>query len=158
MTPADFIAALSAAAQTSMLATKIPASFVIAEAALESGWGKSQLVTDGRNLFGVKADAAWHGDVLTMQTREFLKGQWVIVPARWRKYPDWLACINDHAAFLLTNPRYKPAFQHCDDAEAFTRAVAAGGYATDPEYANKIISVIRAHSLTQFDKPNGATK
>lgn len=158
MTPAEFIATISAAAQASMLATKIPASFIIAQAALESGWGKSQLVTFGRNLFGVKADPAWKGEVLTMQTKEFLKGQWVTVPALWRKYPDWLACLNDHAAFLLTNRRYRPAFAHCDDAEAFSRAIAAAGYATDPEYANKIVSVIRAHNLIQFDKQPGATK
>ena len=150
MTPEDFIKTIAPAAQSSMRSTHIPASFVIAEAALESGWGLSLLVVEGRNLFGVKADASWHGDILTMRTREFLHGQWVIVPALWRKYPDWLSCITDHAEFLQDNPRYKAAFLHTD-VEAFTRAVAAAGYATDPDYADKIISVIRAHNLTQFD-------
>jgi flagellum-specific peptidoglycan hydrolase FlgJ len=154
MTPAEFIAAIGPAARTSMAKTKIPASFTIAEGALESGWGKSLLATQGHNLFGVKADKAWHGDILTMNTREFLKKQWVMVPARWRKYPDWLSCIDDHAAFLLTNPRYRPAFAACGDAEAFTKAVAAAGYATDPTYADKIIAVIHAHQLTTFDKGN----
>jgi len=153
MTPADFIAALAPAARAAMAKTQIPASFTIAQGALESGWGKSQLATGGFNLFGVKADPAWKGDVLTMQTREFLNGRWAMVSARWRKYPDWLACIEDHAAFLLKNPRYKPAFAHFGDAKAFTRAIAAAGYATDPSYADKIISVIDAHDLLRFDKP-----
>jgi flagellum-specific peptidoglycan hydrolase FlgJ len=151
MTPAEFIAAISPAARASMAKTRIPASFTIAEGALESGWAKSALAVQARNLFGVKADAAWHGDVLTMNTREFLKGKWVMVPAKWRKYSDWQGCMDDHAAFLLNNKRYKPAFEHCGDGESFTRAVAAAGYATDPTYADKIISVICAHGLTAYD-------
>lgn len=146
MTPAEFIDAVGPAARSSAAATGIPASFTVAEGALESGWGRSQLATEGFNLFGVKADPAWHGDVLTMPTREFLKGQWVLVDARWRKYPGWLGAIADHAAFLMGNPRYAAAFQ-APDAEGFTKAVAAAGYATDPAYADKILSIIRAHNL-----------
>ncbi|MGO4379756.1 glycoside hydrolase family 73 protein [Pseudoduganella sp. RAF53_2] len=151
MTPAEFVAAVGPAARASMAVTRIPASFTVAQAALESSWGKSQLAVQARNLFGVKASAGWTGDVLTMDTREFIKGQWVVVPARWRTYADWLACIDDHAQFLLKNPRYKPAFA-CRDAESFVRAVAAAGYATDPQYADKIIAVIRGRSLTALDK------
>lgn len=150
MKPADFIQTLAPAAHASMLVTRIPASFVIAEGALESGWGASALASEGFNLFGVKADPSWKGATLTMRTREFLKGKWVIVPALWRKYANWSACITDHASFLLDNPRYKPAFCH-KDGEGFARAVAAAGYATDPQYANKIIEVIRAHNLSALD-------
>ena len=151
MKPDDFIAAVAPAAQQSMAVTGIPASFTIAEGALESGWGSSQLVAQGKNIFGVKADASWHGDTLTMQTREFLHGDWVMVPALWRKYDDWLGCIEDHARFLLDNRRYQDAFQHTTDGEAFTLAVAQAGYATDPAYASKIISIMRAHDLHTFD-------
>jgi len=150
VTPADFIAAIGPAARASMSKTKIPASFTIAEAALESGWGKSQLAAQAFNLFGVKADSSWTGAVLAMPTREFLRGQWVMVPARWRKYSGWQGCLDDHAAFLLTNKRYKAAFAFAS-GEPFARAVAAAGYATDPQYAQKIISVIRSHDLAQFD-------
>jgi flagellum-specific peptidoglycan hydrolase FlgJ len=152
MTPQEFISAVAQAAKLSMAKTKIPASFTIAEAALESGWGKSQLAQQAFNLFGVKADPAWHGDVLTMQTREFLHGTWVMVPAKWRKYSGWLQCIDDHAAFLMTNKRYDGAFKVCSDASAFTKAVAAAGYATDPKYSDLIIGIIKQHNLTQFDK------
>lgn len=151
MKPDDFIMAIGPAAELSATKTKIPASFTVAEAALESGWGTSQLAAQGFNLFGVKADKAWKGDTLTMRTREFIKGQWVIVPALWRKYANWLGCIEDHATFLLTNPRYKPAFDHAD-GPGFAKAVAAAGYATDPDYADKIISVIRTHNLAELDK------
>jgi flagellum-specific peptidoglycan hydrolase FlgJ len=150
MTPVEFIKTISDAARASMAKTKIPASFTIAEGALESGWAKSALVVQARNLFGVKADPAWHGEVLTMDTPEFLKGQWVTVSAKWRKYADWQACMDDHAQFLLTNRRYAHALT-CKDGESFAQAVAAAGYATDPKYADKLISVMRTHDLAQFD-------
>lgn len=152
MIPKDFIAEIGPAARASMAKTRIPASFTIAEAALESAWGASQLAIQARNLFGVKADASWHGDVLTMNTRECLNKAWVMVPARWRKYPDWLSCIQDHATFLKTNRRYDVAFT-CHAVEDFTKAIQAAGYATDPDYAAKIMAVIRSHNLTQFDNP-----
>jgi flagellar protein FlgJ len=152
MTPKDFIAAIGPAAQASMHTTKVPASFTIAQAALESAWAKSQLATTGFNLFGVKADKSWKGATLTLPTIEFINSKRVTVQAVWRKYSSWLECLNDHAAFLLNNKRYLPAFTHMGDGEAFAGAVAAAGYATDPDYAKKLVSVIRAHNLTTFDK------
>ncbi|MGH8539592.1 MAG: glycoside hydrolase family 73 protein, partial [Stenotrophobium sp.] len=110
MTTQDFIAAISGPAKASAAITRIPASFTVAEAALESGWGSSQLALQGKNLFGVKADPAWQGETLLMNTREFLHGAWVMVPAKWRKYIDWLGGITDHAAFLTQNARYKACF------------------------------------------------
>jgi len=150
MTPKDFIEALTAAAQSSAAQTKIPASFTIAEAALESGWGASHLAQQGFNLFGVKADPSWDGAIIQMNTREFLNGQWVMQIARWRKYDDWLGAISDHAAFLMDNPRYRPAFQ-CTNGIDFAQAVATDGYATDPAYASKIASIIRGHNLMALD-------
>jgi flagellum-specific peptidoglycan hydrolase FlgJ len=150
MTPQDFITAIKDDAILSAKVTKIPASFTIAQAALESGWGTSLLSTEAHNLFGVKADTSWHGETIVMRTREFIKGKWIYVPALWRKYPSWIGGINDHGAFLINNPRYKKAFATKNVSE-FTQAVAAAGYATDPEYANKILTVIRAHKLEQYD-------
>ncbi|MDD5249661.1 MAG: glucosaminidase domain-containing protein [Rhodocyclaceae bacterium] len=155
MKPQDFIALISPAAQTSAKTSGIPASFTVAEAALESDWGASQLARNAMNLFGVKADASWHGDVLTLNTREYLHGTWVIVPARWRKYSDWQGCMDDHAAFLRHNRRYASCFLAAT-GEAFARAVAAAGYATDPLYADKLISVMRAHQLSRLDLVNAA--
>jgi flagellum-specific peptidoglycan hydrolase FlgJ len=151
MLPKDFISAIGPSARASMAKTRIPASFTVAEAALESGWGASKLAVEARNLFGVKADPSWTGETVSMMTKEFMRGQPVMVPARWRKYPDWISCIQDHAAFLL-HKRYEIAFT-CHAVEDFTKAIQAAGYATDPEYASKIMAVIRSHNLTQFDNP-----
>lgn len=151
MTPQAFIDALRAPALASAKATGVPASFAIAEAALESGWGSSLLAREAFNLFGVKADKSWHGDVYTLPTREYLNGHWVMVPARWRKYTGWGGALGDHAAFLRSNPRYLRAFQ-APDAVAFTRAVAEAGYATDPDYADKIIAVMYGRRLLDLDK------
>lgn len=151
MTPQEFIAALSAPAQQSMLTTKIPASFVVADAALESGWG---VHAPGFNLFGVKADPSWTGAIVTLNTREFWNGKWVMIPAKFRAYSGWLGSIEDHAAFLLSNPRYGACFA-CQTPQAFAEAIAKAGYATDPSYAQKIIEVMRAHNLQQLDQPQG---
>lgn len=151
MTPVDFIRAIGPAAQESAHLAGIPASFTIAQAALESAWGESQLARQAFNLFGVKADRAWKGNVLYMPTKEFLQGRWVTVTAAWRKYPDWLAAINDHARFFAVNPRYRLAMTGKRTGEDFARQIAAAGYATDPRYADKLCRIIRRHRLEQYD-------
>ncbi len=155
MTPQEFIAAISPAARSSAALTKIPASFTVAEAADESGWGKH---CPGFNIFGIKADSSWHGPVVVDETEEVVDGKKVIITATFRAYSGWLGSLLDHAQFLLTNPRYKPAFAYQSGA-SFAKAVAAAGYATDPDYAAKIISIINTHKLTALDlpAPTGAT-
>jgi flagellum-specific peptidoglycan hydrolase FlgJ len=150
MTPQDFINAIAPAARTSAATTKIPASFVVAEGALESGWGTSQLALQAFNLFGVKADSSWHGPTFDLDTGEFVNGQRVTVPATWRKYGSWLEAIQDHAAFLLDNPRYQPAFAYTNGS-TFAIAIAAAGYATDPQYGQKLASIIKTHNLSTLD-------
>lgn len=151
MKTSDFIAQMAPGAQACMRTTKVPASFTIAQAALESGWGSSALAVQAMNLFGVKADKAWRGATVSMPTNEFINGKKVMVPALWRKYSSWDECLSDHARFLVVNRRYAPAFQH-SDPEAFALAVAAAGYATDPQYAAKVIAVMRSNKLTTFDQ------
>ncbi len=150
MKPQEFISKIAMAAQYAAQQTGVPASISIAQAALESGWGESGLTKAGNNLFGIKADSRWRGETLTLDTKEFLKGQWVVVPAKWRKYASWQASIDDHATFLKCNPRYLPCFQ-CLTPEAFVRALAKAGYATDPIYADKVIGVMSKHNLATFD-------
>ena len=151
MKPQEFIDALSTPAQEVAAATGVPAGFTVAQAALESAWGSSRLSTEGCNLFGVKADASWTGPTLTMLTHEVVGGESVVVNAKWRKYSGWGECLEDHAEFLH-HARYAAAFTHSDDSESFARAIAAAGYATDPDYATKIIQVIRAHGLSALDQ------
>lgn len=152
MNPQEFIDSLTAAAQAAQAKTGVPASFTIAEAALESGWGGSRLATEANNFFGVKADPSWLGYVVVFNTREYLDGQWTMVPARWRKYDSFDACLVDHGNFLRSNPRYEHCFD-APDGEAFARSVQAAGYATDPDYADKLIQIMRLHNLMALDAP-----
>jgi flagellum-specific peptidoglycan hydrolase FlgJ len=145
-----FLNMLRESAQASMKETGIPASFTLAQGALESNWGTSELCRMAMNIFGVKADKSWTGLTYSIQTREFLKGQWVSVPAVWRRYSNYLACLNDHAKFFQDNPRYKDCFKETT-GEGWALAVAKAGYATDPDYAQKLIATIKANNLTIFD-------
>lgn len=151
MMPADFIAAIAPAAQASAAKSGVPASFAVAQGALESTWGASKLARFGFNLFGVKADPSWKGPVLALSTHEYIDGHEVSVLARWRQYADWQGSIDDHAAFLRKNPRYAAAFAGARTGEDFARQVAAAGYATDPDYLRKVVSVMRAHNLAALD-------
>jgi len=150
MRPQEFIDQIAPAAIACMKATGIPASFTLAQAALESSWGASKLALEGHNLFGVKADRSWTGDILMMETREVFNGKSVMVNARWRKYPTWQACIDDRAHFFADNPRYKDCF-HETTGEGWAYAAKRAGYATDPAYAEKLIAVMRGRSMSRFD-------
>lgn len=145
MTPEQFIASISPAAKASEAVTGIPWAFTVAEAALESGWGAH---CPGFNIFGVKADASWHGAVTAQRTREVIGGAETYITANFRAYPDWQASILDHARFLdpKVNPRYANAY-HAATPQDFARAVADAGYATDPTYAQKIIEIMEQHKL-----------
>lgn len=150
MTKTDFIAAIAPAARASMLLTGIPASFTLAQAALESGWGKSKPCAMACNLFNIKADDSWHGPTYSMASTEHVGDKDVVLPAKWRMYPDWQACIADRAKFFTENQRYSNC-RHLVGGEAWARVVAADHYATDPLYADKLLDVIHSNSLTHFD-------
>ena len=151
MTPNDFIAAIGPSAQVSMVVSKIPASFTIAQSALESRWGTSQLFRQAMNIFGVKADPSWSGPTVSMHTVEYIHGQAETVPALWRRYSSWQECMDDHAAFLHQNERYAAAFL-CTDGQSFAQAIAAAGYATDPRYGDKLCTIIDVHNLENLDR------
>lgn len=146
-TPSAFIAAIAPAAQVCMRRTGVPASVTIAQAALESSWGKR---APGFNLFGIKADASWHGPVTRVVTHEVIGGKTVTITADFRAYPDWQGSIDDHAAFLTGNSRYRPAFAFTNGPD-FAHAIARAGYATDPAYADKLVSIITARDLGAYD-------
>jgi flagellum-specific peptidoglycan hydrolase FlgJ len=156
MKPEQFLDMLLPAAQACHAVHGIPASFTLAQAALESSWGASKLANSGCNLFGVKADPSWHGATTMIQTREVLNGQSVMVPGKWRCYKDWGECLDDRAAFFQKNKRYAACFKETT-GEGWARAVAAAGYATDPDYAEKLLGVMRGRNLQRFDQPPKGT-
>lgn len=150
MRPEAFLDMLVGPARECQRLTGIPASFTLAQAALESAWGASKLAHSGCNLFGVKADKSWKGPVTVIPTREFINDKPVMESAKWRCYRDWAECLADRAEFFRKNKRYAACFKETT-GEGWARAVAAAGYATDPEYAAKLVGVIRGRNLTRFD-------
>ena len=146
MTPKAFIEKMRPGADECEDTEGIPAAFTIAQGALESAWGSSGLCVQANNIFGVKADKSWKGRIYTKSTKEFLNGKWVMIAALWRAYDTWAECLLDHAKFFKVNKRYAKALE-TNDPEEFARRVAAAGYATDPKYADKLISVMKKYVL-----------
>jgi flagellum-specific peptidoglycan hydrolase FlgJ len=121
-----------------------------AEAALESSWGNSELARDANNLFGMKQHAHPNPAFgqMTLPTREFEGGQWIVVPgAEWVKYPDWRSCFSDRLATLerLSNmfPHYAAALD-APDAETYVIEVSKT-WSTDPTRAAKVISIYQEY-------------
>lgn len=152
MTPAAFIAELLPAALSCQYAYGIPASFTLAQAALESGWGERAL---GRNLFGIKPGPKWTGATVLIDTHEVVNGARIATKCPFRAYASWLDCMGDRASFFRDNPRYRKCFAE-RTGEGWARAAAAAGYATDPNYADKLISIMRGRNLCQYDAAMGA--
>ncbi len=124
---------------------------IVAQAALETGWGRHVMPgKDGGhsyNLFGIKAGSSWHGEQVAKQTLEFENGVPRRETAKFRAYADVAQTFDDYTAFLSENPRYSGARGHGDDAAAFARALQDSGYATDPNYANKITGVLESPTM-----------
>lgn len=154
----SFIDEIAADAQRVHKEHKILASLIIAQAIHESNWGRSGLATKGHNLFGVKG--SYNGQSVTMLTWEHLNGKDVKVNAAFRKYPSWYESLNDLANLYVNGLSWDRNHYHAvvgeTDYKKAAKAVQAAGYATDPNYAAKIISTIEAHDLTDYDKGSGA--
>ena len=125
-------------------------SVVMAQAILESGWGTSDKAIKANNLFGIKAASDWKGPTVTLPTKEYVNNKWITVDAKWRKYNNWGHSIVNHAEFLKESPRYKAIIRNTD-YKFVCQELQKAGYATDPAYASKLISVIEANNLSQFD-------
>jgi peptidoglycan hydrolase FlgJ len=115
---------------------------VQAHAALESGWGRRPLITadsqDSHNLFALKAGGGWKGEVLHALTTEYVDGEPSARTEPFRRYGGLSEAFDDYVRLLTTSPRYQSALNVGADAAAFARGLAAGGYATDPQYAGKL--------------------
>lgn len=144
----DFITSIKDGAIQCMKQYKILASLTIAQAILESGWGTSELSVKANNLFGIKR---WgYTNYITLPTTEYVNGQPIIVNADFRKYSSWSESINDHAAFLLENSRYSNLIG-CTDYIQACQLIKQDGYATDPNYANTLIQIVKENNLNQYD-------
>jgi peptidoglycan hydrolase-like protein with peptidoglycan-binding domain len=124
-------------------------SLTIAQAILESGWGSSQLSVRANNLFGIKAFSNWRGDKITLPTTEWYGDKKQVINADFRAYDSFNESIEDHNK-LLGIERYKPA-RGCSDYREACRKIYECGYATDPEYPEKLIRIIEENRLYEFD-------
>lgn len=131
---------------------------LLAQAALETGWGKS--VPCGAagecsfNLFGIKAGSEWSGATVNVPTLEFEEGIPVRKVERFRAYESAADSFRDYAKLIRNNPRYENALDSGSDVASFASALQQGGYATDPAYARKIVAVAnqlrQAMNVNQF--------
>lgn len=154
MTPEQkmFLDAAIPAAQLSQERFGVPASITIAQAILESGWGKSGLAVKANNYFGVKA-VQGH-DYMDFRTTEYVHGVPEHVMAHFAKYGSMAESFTAHAWLLSSLPRYAPAMAHRDDPRAFAEAIKAGGYSTAPDYADELMGLVIQWRLAQYDKPS----
>jgi flagellar protein FlgJ len=117
---------------------------IVAQAALETGWGTAQPADasgGSNNLFGMKAAGSWAGASVESQTQEYHAGVASDEGARFRAYGATSESVKDYVSLLRDNPRYSAALNTGEDVRAFANALQRGGYATDPDYANKLVSV-----------------
>ncbi len=127
---------------------KILPSLTIAQAILESGWGK---YAPHNNMFGIKWTSGCGYDFVTLPTKEYFNGKEVIIEDNFRSYPSLDESIKDHAKFLVDNPRYSNLIGVSDYKEV-CRLIQVDGYATDPNYANSLIEIIEENELYKYDK------
>ena len=146
-----FIERVGALAAADMQKNGVLASLTIAQAILESGWGKSGLTVKANALFGIKAGASWKGRVYSTKTQECYDGvTFTTVTALFRAYDSWEESVADHSALLTGAARYKAVVGERDYKTA-CRAIKAAGYATDPKYPDKLIQIIESYGLTAYD-------
>ena len=148
---AGFVQQHSSAAKAAEAQTGIPASFMVSQAALETGWGRKEIRhadgTPSFNLFGVKAGANWKGPTADVTTTEYVNGKAQKVVAKFRAYGSYAESFSDYAKLMKDSPRYQQvmaaASKKTGDAGAgFAMGLQKAGYATDPAYADKLTKVI----------------
>ncbi|MEC1023765.1 phage tail protein [Bacillus paralicheniformis] len=154
----DFIKEIAPDAQRVYKKYDILASLIIAQACLESGWGTSELARKGNNLFGIKG--TYNGQYVLMWTTEYDKnGNATQVQARFRKYPSRYESIQDLAKLYINGTSWDPGHYKAvvgeKDYKNATAALVKAGYATDPNYATKLNSLIFTYKLTQYDTVDG---
>ena len=131
----------------------VPVSVALGQSILESGWGGSTLSSRYNNYFGIKCSTSspYQSGCINMGSGEYLHSSYQIISSSFRTYGSRTDSFLDHGYFLTHNSRYGGAFAHTDDPDRFIREVARAGYATDPNYAQKVINLMNAYNLYQYD-------
>lgn len=157
LTPAQFIAAAVPGAQQGWREYGVPPSVTIAQAILESGWGRSGLSAVDRNYFGIKCQNGYYGPHASgchvYKTTECSRttGKCFETSDAFRTYSSMDRSFRDHGHFLKANRRYAPAFSYTRNADKFIEQVWKAGYATDPKYVAKVTGIMKSHGLYRYD-------
>jgi flagellar protein FlgJ len=150
--PRDFVDRVWPHAQAAAAATGVPARFLVAHSALESGWGRHEIRNaDGSpsyNVFGIKAGRNWSGATVEVATTEFVNGVAQAERASFRAYTSYAEAFRDYAELLASKPRYAGVLGQQDGVQ-FARSLQRAGYATDPMYADKLARIIAGNTLRQ---------
>lgn len=160
--PADFVKNLLPAARQTAKALGLDPLALVAQAALETGWGqrmiKNNQGSNSFNLFGIKANNGWQGDTAVVDTLEYRGGIAKKEQARFRAYRSAEHSLQDYVNFIKQNPRYQEAVNASADTKAYFEQLQAAGYATDPAYAQKIMAVYQSPALQSARSDDSETK
>jgi len=153
-TPEEFVRSLKPHATAAAETLGVRPEALVAQAALETGWGRHVIHDRGgnssHNLFNIKADTRWSGDSVNVSTLEYRDGLPQMERADFRRYNDYQESFTDYVNFLQNNPRYREALAQGNDAERYVEALQEAGYATDPAYADKLKSLMRSDPFAGF--------
>lgn len=149
----DFINRLAPTAQAAYKQYRVLPSVSLAQAILESNWGESMLADQYFNLYGVKAGEQEPN--VYLETAEFVNETWITINGRFRVYDNWDQSVEEHARLLFYGVNWNPQLYHAvleaSNYQQAARALQEAGYATDPDYANKLIHMIETYHLDQYD-------
>ncbi|MGP9801467.1 flagellar assembly peptidoglycan hydrolase FlgJ [Rheinheimera sp. NSM] len=151
--PADFVKSLLPAARQTAKALGLDPLALVAQAALETGWGQRMIKTaqgeNSFNLFGIKANNGWQGQTAVVDTLEYRGGVAKKEQAKFRAYDSPAHSLQDYVNFISSSSRYQDAVKVTTDAKAYFEQLQAAGYATDPAYAQKIMAVYQSPVMQQ---------
>ena len=157
----EFVATMLPMAKAAAARIGVDPKYLVAQAALETGWGKSVMRADdgssSHNLFGIKAGQSWQGGQARAITSEFRDGAMVKETAQFRSYDSYQDSFHDLVTLLQSNDRYKEVVKSADNPEQFARELQKAGYATDPDYASKISQIAKTMNSYQNYAAAGAT-
>jgi flagellar protein FlgJ len=152
-TPEAFVEHMWPLAKSAAEKLGVAPEVILAQAALETGWGKkisrNMSGASSHNLFNIKADSRWDGEHATVSTLEYRDGVAVREKANFRSYESFADSFSDYVNFIKESPRYQTALDVAADPRAFTQELSQAGYATDPNYANKIMRIADSEPLQQ---------
>lgn len=154
--PAEFVQQLWPMAKQAADRIGVSPEVILSQAALETGWGKHVIKQangeSSHNLFNIKADSRWTGEKASVSTLEYRHGVAAKEQANFRSYDSYQQSFDDYVDFLQTQPRYQNALDNASDPEKFVEELHKSGYATDPDYADKIKRIMNGVTLAQISQ------